>query len=249
MMDCRVVRLLLPAFGPRLGDLSEEDRQDLETHVAKCAACGPAIEQARREERLIAAAMIDVPIPDGLRNRLSVGLRAERARWYRTWPSRHRRWVAAAAVFLLAVCGATTFWWHRPLPAIDVAYLVYEFGARTSSATAVEDYYRNWGRRIALPTNISIAYLDSCALEMLEGKLVPCLRFRGSAREQVADIFIISDRDFDLSASFAKGAQADSGGIKIELVSFEDLPHFAYVMKYTPGDDLTWLFPPKRPGA
>jgi hypothetical protein len=234
-MDCKTARLLLPFLNPRAEQLPAELAEALEAHANQCAACTLVLQNTGREDRLIAVAMKGVEIPEGLRGRLVAGLRRERARRRRTWPVRHPRWSAAAAVLLLCIGGAFGYWWQKPLPPVDIAAL-----AGISSLEGYEQVrllLAERGRREAPPGQFRYNLLISCGWERLQGKLVPRLVFEGNAG-QVAEVFILNSKEFDLDAT---SSESSGGNANFEFRRYPNNNPEAYLVKYT-GGPVDWLF-------
>ena len=243
-MDCRIVQALLSLLGSRLTELSARDREDLEAHCDQCDACGGQLDSIQREDQRLSDAVRDVPIPADFRQRLLSQLRAERGRWYRTWPRRHARASVAAALILVAAGGRAAYWLHRPLPSLNLNNLVYDMDMQGMSPAAVENYFVERRHPMAAPPQFRYEFLVSCALQQLEGKLVPHLLFaRG---DQLAEIYVITNDDFDLAGTFNQN-RANSGNVTVELLRHPTLPDVFYLIKYT-GPSLDWLQAEQRQG-
>ena len=219
-MDCQTARLLLPFLNPRAEQLPAEVARALESHVSQCAACSTILQESGREDRIIAVAMKDVIVPDGLRERLLAGLRAPRAR--RIWILRQPRWAAAAALLFLFLSGALGYWWQRPLPTIDMNALA-DASALAGTPEQLQALYRERGLRTEPPRIFRYDFLISCGWELFQGKLAPRLLFEGSSG-QLAEVFILTDRQFDLAASPA-------GSANIELIRDPNDDRVAYVVR------------------
>ena len=233
-MDCKTARLLLPYFNSRAEQLPAELAEALEGHAGPCASCSSFLRNAGRSDRVIAVAMKDVQIPPGLRDRLVARLRRERAHRRRTWAVRHPRWSVAAAVLLLSIGGALGYWWHKPLPSIDILAFA-DYSDQAGSREQVDNLLL--GRREAPPTPFRYNFLVSSAMERFQGKVVPRLLFEGNAG-QIAEVYILTSRDFDLEASFLL-SPAGSGNFTIELLR-DSNPNVAYLVRYS-GGPLDWL--------
>ena len=236
-MDCKTAGLLLPFLNPRAERLPGELAEAVEAHVNQCAICTSSLQNMGREDRVVAVAMKDVEIPDGLHDRLIDRLRLERLR-RRTWPMRHPRWSAAAAVLMLCIGGAFGYWWQRPMPVDMDAFVEY------SDQAGYQEQADNLlaGRHIVRPHFLRYSLLISSALERFQGKLAPRLTFEGNAG-QIAEVYILTSRDFDLGATTE--SSAGSGNFTIELIRDSNV---VYLVRYS-GGPLDWLFVKDNQGA
>jgi hypothetical protein len=108
-MECDLARQLLAATRSP-ADLDSADRARLKRHVADCPDCGPPARAAAREDEQFARAMTAVPLPDGLRRRLSTRLAAARSAWWR------QTLVAASAACMAALLVTSLARWAtRPV--------------------------------------------------------------------------------------------------------------------------------------
>src|SRR4051794_39308076 len=105
-MDCSNARLLL-RFSRR--DLTPGDVSSLDAHLAGCAECSACAQAERAFDLKVGRAMKEVPVPDGLRQRLLEKLATEREN-RRRWFTRSLRLGAVAAALLLALLGAWAFY-------------------------------------------------------------------------------------------------------------------------------------------
>ena len=107
-MSCEVYRELLPAY---LDDsLDEVRRTGFRTHLRSCAECRGFV-IAEEPTLLFSLAPQSEPSPERIEvcvASVMAGVRQERLR-QRLRPSR-RGWLAAAAVFVLAIIAATAWW-------------------------------------------------------------------------------------------------------------------------------------------
>jgi hypothetical protein len=238
-MDCRTARLLLPYFNLRAEPLPAELAADFEAHASQCSACTTSLQNTGREDRIIAVAMKDVEIPEGLKGRLLTGLRRERARRRRNWPLRHPRWSIAAALLICLIGGALGYWWQRPLPALDLSALAAKDSL--DGQYQVEALFAEHGIRQSLP-NLPYRLLVSSGMEMIQGKLVPRLRFE--ARDgQFADVYILTNKDFDLSAR-----PAATGNFSFVPENPGPNPKRAFLVRHSGGLP-NWLFSDSRADA
>src|SRR5262245_9514970 len=101
-MDCRSARLLLHFQRPTAAELEPADAQALALHLGRCSACAALARGEDLFDKHLGRAMLNVPVPEGLKARLEERLKAERSDWYRRWAGYVVRGVAAAVILLLA---------------------------------------------------------------------------------------------------------------------------------------------------
>src|SRR5262245_10465360 len=99
-MDCRNARLLLEFARPLTAELDAGEAEALQGHLADCPECGALAREERRLDEHLGRAVRDVPVPEGLRDRLLARLATERDAWFRRWLLRA---VGVAAGIALAV--------------------------------------------------------------------------------------------------------------------------------------------------
>ena len=237
-MDCQTARQLLPYLNPRAEPLPAELASSLEAHAGQCDFCSTQLQTSGREDRVIALAMRDVDIPEGLQQRLLGRLRRERIKRRRNWPVHHPRWAAAAALFLCLSATAGVFWWQRPLPTIDMIAL--ENSAQESgSEKQVAILFAERGWHVAPPRVFRYNFLVSCGWELFQGKIVPRLLFEGN-NGQIAEVFILSTKAFNTAGSEASG----------NFALFQDPSdeNTWYLVRST-GASPNWVFNPSPNGA
>src|SRR5262249_28887945 len=114
-MDCRTARTLLDYHRPTDSELSGPDAADLERHLDVCPECGALAQAERRADARLGRAMRDVPLPDGLHDRLLARLAADRRAVMMRRFARGSRYAAAAALVLATLLGVG-WWTTRPRP-------------------------------------------------------------------------------------------------------------------------------------
>lgn len=82
------------------GELSADERADLESHLGSCAACERALLQLRELKASLSRGEARATLPAALEHRLE---RHPRARW--RWP-----WAAAVAAAAVAIVAVAVFW-------------------------------------------------------------------------------------------------------------------------------------------
>jgi hypothetical protein len=252
-MDCKTVRLLLDYARPRSAELAGDDAAALEGHLHACPDCEVLARGERQFDDHLGRAVRNVPVPDGLRDRLLNRLAAERRTWYRR---QARRWgpVAAAAVVLLAL----GLWWQWPrhqLPAPDldamVEYVSQNNNARISAEKVEEWFNNNYpDLPVVAPREFELralnygllAYAD---LGQFQGQRVPMLLFASGDKQ--ARVYILSHKHFDLGELFRTQPVVDSKGYTVAVKPGPEGSGTVHVFIYT-GNSMTPFLTGQAPG-
>ncbi len=248
-MDCKTARLLLDFRRPRVGELPADEAAALEHHLASCPDCGAAGLAERRLDDALGRAVRDVPLPDGLRERLLARLATERRAALRRRVLRLTPALAAAASLLV---GALV-WWHvvgsRP-PRLDLASLSEESlqQHRAFSKESVESWFLE-KRQVTMvaPAAFNYTLLVDADMADLQGKRVPKLTFQGGTAR--ATVYVITREQFDVEAlARVDPAQFDSFGQHTRIWRPRaERPDTAYIILFD-GDALDPLLT-QEPGA
>jgi hypothetical protein len=221
-MDCKTARLLLDYARPAPAELPGGDVAALESHLSACPECEAVARTERQLDDHVGRAVRDVPVPDGLRERLLARLRTERRRWYRRWALRGTAAAAAAVALTLGLWRP----WQRPvLPAPDVERIAYDVSVE-NAVRGSPDQAQAWlgdkcpGYVVLVPQDFdgqSLNYgtLADCYLAPCQGERVPMLLFVHGADE--ARVYILSTKQFNLDG--LPDLSADSGGCKTAVRS------------------------------
>jgi hypothetical protein len=248
-MDCKTARLLLDFQRPRAGELPADDAAALEGHLAGCPDCDAICRTERRLDDYFGRAVRDVPLPDGLRERLLGRLQEERSAAVRRQLAWAARGLAVAAALLIGMF----VWWHfvgsQPKPLDFQAALEEDFTKANARASAeqVQDWFRDQHQvTMVAPKQFNYAWLADIYLTTLQGKRVPKLVFQLPVGAQ-AHVFVLGDDQFDLGRLRTELANTPAEPSKLpELVSLDrrltllesDEPHGpAYLVIYE-GDRL-----------
>jgi hypothetical protein len=257
-MDCRTARLLLDFQRPRAGELPADEAAELERHLAGCPECDAAWRAERRLDDHLGRAVRDVPVPDGLRERLLGRLKEERAAVLRRQVAWAARGAAVAAALLLGVFA----WWHfvgsRP-PHLD--YIdrrdddVVKYNAR--SAEDVQNWFRDH-RQVTMvaPKQFNYDYLAEYDLATLQGKVVPKLNFQrldDTTGRTRARVYVLTPEQFDLGLLRTeldrtltepnRAPEIESHDRRLTLRDSDEAPGTTYLIIYE-GDDLQPLYSP-----
>jgi hypothetical protein len=233
-MDCKHARLLLNFAHPFTAELTLGEAEALEAHLQDCPECGAVFRAERQADERLGRAMRDVPIPDGLRERILSRLAADR-------DDRHWRWLRwgsiAAAVAL--VVGLVWMFTGRPATNFDQEQVLNRVLAERGAAPEeVEAFFAARGIRIVVPKDFNYRYLSFYGMAEIPGvpgKSAPQLVFIKGA--ETARVFILSDQQFDLDALRA-APPADSGGVTVKILADPANPRVAYLLVFTGGPQM-----------
>lgn len=227
-MDCRTAQILIELVRPAEVDASEGAA--LESHLAGCPLCAERARTVYGVDALLGVAMRDVPIPEGLRNRLLDGLAldmrtSQRGRWLRQLGN-----LAAAAALLLAVSLA---WIHRGGPArIDTEHAseVVALEIANPCLEHVEDWLKSRHVMVPAPENFDYRLLQLHEMAELQGQRVPLLVFVRTENQRTyqARVYLLSAEQFNLAPT------PDAGSICTStLMPHPTNPRYAYLVVYT----------------
>jgi hypothetical protein len=79
-MDCRTALTLLESARPDTDDLSAPELAEAAEHLASCARCEAVFVKRQATDRKVGALMRDVPVPEGLQQRVLSAIEAESER-------------------------------------------------------------------------------------------------------------------------------------------------------------------------
>jgi hypothetical protein len=236
-MDCRHARLLLDFTRPRGTELEPTETEALETHLADCPECGAQARAERRFDEHLSRAVRDVPVPDGLRDRLVGRLSAARDAWYRRRLFRAAGVLAAAV--LLAAVGGLLIWHESRRPYFEVSEVSVD-ERPTNTPADVEGWFRKtYGLATVAPSDRALDYtwLTYYGLEEFQGRHVPMLLFAYNRpdRQARAKVYIVTDQEFRGLRAQINQVHKLSGGYSLEVLPNRDAPGVYYVVLYTDG--------------
>jgi hypothetical protein len=196
-MDCHDARLLLTLQRREPEQLDRAELEAIERHVELCPGCQTWNQSEARFETALTAAVKDVPLPAGLKDKIASGLSRSR-------PPRRMPWLGAAAVLLAMGVGAGTYLWWQPIVVDDPAEVVIhdDQGARPDD---VQAYFAALGHAMTPPPQFEYDYLLAYKLERFKGRLAPRLTFQCRRDNGVvvrAYVFCLPNGQFRLSSDF-----------------------------------------------
>lgn len=243
-MDCKTAHLLMHFARPQFSELEASAAADLQKHLTSCAECAQLAESERALERHLGSAMRDVPVPEGLRDRLLFRLALVQAGLRRRRIVRAAAGLSAAAAVLLA-CWLGLSWQKIHPPTLDLDSLETRIAAEIAnpSQEQVQDWLDSKNVKAPAPAFLNYLYLSHYHLADLQGRQVPLLFFtRGKDQ---ARVYILSGEQFNLKALQAAGAGPGSL-CKIDIRFHPDDPGHAYVVVHTGTSLEPFLLPEKE---
>jgi hypothetical protein len=238
-MDCKTAHSLLQFTRPQGYDLDATDRTALDDHLAVCPECDSAARAERQFDDHLGRAIRDVPVPNGLKDRLERKLRQQRDDWWKQVTGRGMRYAAAAAAVLIVVfVGFSVYRSQKPV--LDPDQVIDQIGAVSYAPLdreAAESFFASQGHRVSGPGDFNYNYLRSCNLAELKTTsqkrvLVPQLLFVRPGG-QVAEVFILSEDTWNLK-EFSGEVNSSSGDtIKVKIRPPSGLRASAYAIRYS----------------
>lgn len=195
-MDCRDAQFFLRFRRVGPDELGPAESAALDAHLGGCTRCAADARAAFATDVAFAAAMRDVPIPGGLRDRLVAAAFSRRGVAVRR---KVYRFAAVAASLMLAVgLGIAAFTASRPHP--DTLALAMQ-GDAVGDAHAAEATVRQWlgAKRLpAIPEDFDYHLLLTYGSEEVQGRDVPVVVFRERNGPGFAKVYAFRTTTFDL---------------------------------------------------
>jgi hypothetical protein len=250
-MDCKTARVLLDFHRPRVGELAPDEAIALERHLATCPECDAANRTERRLDDHFGRVMRDVPLPDGLRERLLARLREERAAALR----RKLAWGARALVAAAVLIGLAFLGWHirgpKPVKLAPDELLTQHFKEyNTRSAPQIQEAFREFHHiDMVAPTLFDYRYLVDYGPATIQGKRVAKLVFAVETNRMTrAYVYVLTADQFDLPALLASlpedRPEIESLDRRLRILD-SDKPDTKYLIIYE-GDSLEPLLDPSK---
>lgn len=233
-MDCKTARLLLEFSRPYTSELPPGELGALEEHLAICPECSQLARGERAWDDHVAAALRDVAVPPGLRERIAARLEDQDRLGRRQVRRRIYAVTGAAASLLLALVFGWQ-WQRTHPPRLDVAQLADNFFAEIANPDAdkLDEFFQRGDKSFLAPRKFNYRFFRHGYWDELQGRKVPLLLFADGAVQ--ARVFFLSRTQFDLEALKADTQEIGSG-CKAEVRS-EPMPRGVYLVLYT-GDSL-----------
>jgi hypothetical protein len=189
-MQCRDAQFYLRLRRHAGDELGPDVSGDLDRHLAGCTGCAADARSAASFDRAVATAMVAVPVPAGLRDKLLTIASAHRGGVIR----RKVYQVAALAASILFITGLAFgyFSWSRlridAIPIIELSDRLYE-----DPEGALRDWLVAQQFPDQLPEPFDPYLLVSLGTEKVQGKDLPVAVFRHPRERGFAKVFIFRD--------------------------------------------------------
>ena len=146
-IDCQHARQMLDAARPDRSDWDAPEQREAVAHVEECSQCGALLSARDRFDGRVAEAMQDLPIPDGLKDRLLAAIESDSdpdALSDRVAAPRSKRsgwvWITTTAAAIMIALGG---WYLRgpiatPVP-LDELFTQLEASLPPASAAEADD--------------------------------------------------------------------------------------------------------------
>lgn len=200
-MECLDVQQLLAFTKSKSAELDAPEQAAIQEHLEQCPDCSAIAQAEQRLDEVIGPVLRDVPVPAGLKERLTSRLSAERgaARWRTA-----KRVGALAAVVLLCLIVAGTTWSFWPLPDVAMGdideFAQVEFGERGGwTDEQVKEFFLSKGLRIDVPGEFSFEHLRRIEIVEFKGRRVAKLSFvriLDNGQTATADLVILPHKQF-----------------------------------------------------
>jgi len=195
-MDCNTARFLSELRGNRPNELPADDAASLAQHLRACPECQRLVAIEQRLDAHVGKAMRSVPVPPHLKTRILDQLATQRG------ASHRRRFffaVAAAACVVIAV-GILT-WKPDSRVRFDINEVSRQADQNFENPQGeVDRFLATQGIKYQPEIPLNPRLLAFHGTTTLQGKQVPMLYYRSFERNLYAQVFIIREADFDLSA-------------------------------------------------
>jgi hypothetical protein len=204
-MECRDAQFYLRFRRPGSDDLGPEVAADLDRHLTGCGHCAAEAGAASAFDTAVAAAMLDVPVPAGLRNKLIAHVAEKRGAALRRKAYRYAG--TAAAVFLAL---GLTFGLFGSRPTFNTyTDLVANFDEQRENP---HDAVQKWlaeQKVTALPEPFDPRLFDTTGHDRIKDRYVPYVGFRDPRTQQWARVYVLR-RDGPFKLKDLAGFQGSS---------------------------------------
>lgn len=189
-MECRDAEFYLRLRRHAADELGTDVTAPLDGHLATCAACAATAKASANFDRAVSAAMLSVPVPAGLRERLiTQAARAQGAALRRT-AFRYGGLVAAALLLVAIGVGIYT----NGRPKVDSSAIVQKNDELFNNP---QEYTRAWlakeGMPEQLPWDFDYRLLIGCGYEEIGGRKAPVVTFRARDGDGLAKVYVFRE--------------------------------------------------------
>lgn len=229
-MQCLDAQFYLRLRRHASDELGAEATAELDRHLAGCASCSIISRRMLSFDRSVAAAMTDVPIPGGLRDKLLAQALEHRGAILRR---RGYRLAALAASVMMAVgIGYGVFSASRPT--LDTYTLA---GNAEEQFQDPDGAIKRWLAEQHLPPALPVAFktdlLMSLGTERMQGRDVPVAVFGAPNERGFAKLYVFRTDDFQFDLRALRDSQSSNTQARV----YGGPPGVVFVVVYT-GHDL-----------
>ncbi|MDY3560998.1 hypothetical protein R5W23_002254 [Gemmata sp. JC673] len=195
-MDCRDAQFYLRMRRQVADELGADVTAPLDQHLATCPACAADARAIGSFDRAVGRAMMNVPVPAGLRGKLVAHVASKRGEALRRRVYQYAA-MATAALLLIGI-GAGII--SNTRPTLDVSNLVERNGELSANKQESTERWlaaQNLPDRLPLPFDYGL--LTYRGHETVQGRDVPVLVFRSRTDGGFAAVYVFShDSGFNL---------------------------------------------------
>lgn len=247
-MECRdaqfYLRLKRHAGAPGTDELGPEVQGALAEHCAACPACAADSRAASNFDRALAAAMNDVPVPAGLRERLLANTGEKAARVARSRVA--RAGVLALAASVLVLIGFGAYGLARPVVDTDGIANAADLQSHDPE-TATRAFLERNGAPPALPLPFDYALHVFNGYERVGGRDVPVVVFRSpDPADRGTAVVYVFEHDGRFNLKHLREAQVS--GSRVVVYGQGAQRGFTYVVLTTNLDVQRFLRAPSQRG-
>jgi hypothetical protein len=190
MMQCRDAQFYLRLRRHAGDELGTDVTGDLDRHLAGCAACETDARAAASFDRAVAKAMMAVPVPAGLRDKLLILASAHRGGVIRR--KAYRVAALAASIFFVTGLVFGVFSFSRAKMTGE-AFVAVQDRIHEDPEGALRDWLVSQKFPDQLPEPFDPYLLVTLGTETVQGKDVPVAVFRHPRERGFAKVFIFRD--------------------------------------------------------
>jgi hypothetical protein len=243
-MDCRTARSLLDFARPRSAELHPSEADALDSHLNGCPECDALFRHERQIDEHLAQAVRDVPIPEGLRDRLLARLATQRRRRLRRLVLNSAALAAAAAVLLALGVWGWQEWARPPLlrpdlvgahhEAVEQALTIDQIKLPTTVTTDQEPSLPD-----IQPGPLNARWLAWYGPADFQGRSEPMFLFVATDKPSlpVLRVYVLSGKKYDLNALGA-GSRISSQGYTLETYLDRSRTDVGYILIFPDSEGL-----------
>jgi hypothetical protein len=189
-MECNIARILLP-FASTPTELSADDREQLEEHLAHCPTCGEIARRERIFHTKVGRAMLAVSVPHSLRGQIHTRLAIERGHALR---KQVLKFAAAAAIVLLTALVGWSWWSNKQTWIQPDEIAAWQDEQVSATPQMVQAFFRSRHERMEFPPGFDPNLLRDREIVEIHGHAVPRLIFQRG--DGMAKVYVLEKSHF-----------------------------------------------------